>query len=237
MSTTQVTAVLYQLQLVDLDLDRVVAEKNLLSTSLQGSATLRKLRAEYDTARQQMLSAQQAQHDAEWSLEDVKQRLDQQERRLYSGVIQNGKELQALQQEIQNMHAQHNRQEERLLEAMDFTEAATEVSQRKAIALQEAEEHWTQENLALQARREQVDAHWQELNTRRQGIVATLDENLLKRYDTMRRTKQGRAVSKVDQNSCQWCRVILTPSELQQVRISPELQTCTNCGRILYYER
>ncbi|GCE26627.1 hypothetical protein KDA_21110 [Dictyobacter alpinus] len=237
MSTTQVTAVLYQLQLVDLELDRVVAEKQSLSTSLQGSATLRKARAEYDTARQHMLSNQQAQQDAEWSLEEVKQRLANQERRLYGGLIQNGKELQALQQEIQTVRAQQSRQEERLLEAMDSTEAATEVAQRKAVALQEAEEHWNQEVQALQLRREQVDARWQELNTKRQGIAVTLGENLLKRYETMRRTKQGRAVSKVDQNSCQWCRVILTPSELQQVRISPELQTCTNCGRILYYER
>jgi hypothetical protein len=76
-----------------------------------------------------------------------------------------------------------------------------------------------------------------ELQDKRQKLSTTLGEPLLKRYETMRRTKQGRAVSKVDQNSCQWCRVILTPSELQLVRISPDLQTCTNCGRILYYER
>lgn len=237
MSTSQVTAVLYQLQMVDLELDRVIAEKHSISTSLQGSATLRKLRAEYDTARQQLLSGQQAQKDAEWSLEDIGQRLSNQERRLYSGSIQNGKELQMLQQEVQNLRAQQNRQEERLLEVMDTAESLTETERRKALELQEAEDHWKQENAILQTRREQAEARFQKLQDQRQSLLSRVGEALLKRYENMRRTKQGRAVSKVDQNSCQWCRVILTPSEMQQVRISSELQTCTNCGRILYYER
>jgi predicted nucleic acid-binding Zn-ribbon protein len=77
----------------------------------------------------------------------------------------------------------------------------------------------------------------QELQANREQFVSDIDTILLKRYDTLKRTKQGRAVSKVDQNSCQWCRVILTPSELQRVRVSADLQMCSNCGRILYYDR
>ena len=77
----------------------------------------------------------------------------------------------------------------------------------------------------------------EELQARREQLVTRLDAGLLTRYDNIRRTRQGRAVSKVEQGSCQWCRVILTPSELQRVRTSTELQTCSNCGRILYYDR
>jgi uncharacterized protein len=237
MNTTQVPAVLYQLQLVDLELDRVAADKQTIATSLQGSSKLRKLRAEYEIAQQQLLSGQQAQKEAEWSLDDVNQRLALNERRLYSGLIQNGKELQVLQHELQNLRAQGNRQEESLLEVMDTTEALVETEKQKIAALKQAEEDWKQETIAFQARQEQAEIRGLELREKRQKLAATLGETLLKRYETMRRTKQGRAVSKVDQNSCQWCRVILTPSELQLVRISPELQTCTNCGRILYYER
>ena len=77
----------------------------------------------------------------------------------------------------------------------------------------------------------------QELQTKRIQLATSVDAEFISRYETMRRMKQGRAISKVEQNSCQWCRVILTPSELQRVRISSQLQTCTNCGRILYYDR
>ena len=82
-----------------------------------------------------------------------------------------------------------------------------------------------------------IQENWQDLQGKRQQLVVGLNEDVVKRYEAMRKTKQGRAISRIEQNSCQWCRVILTPSELQKVRISPELQTCLNCGRILYYQR
>ncbi|BCL81965.1 hypothetical protein ccbrp13_44300 [Ktedonobacteria bacterium brp13] len=237
MNTTQVTAALYQLQQLDLEIDRLAAEKQSVANSLQGSPTLRRLRTEHKTAQQQQVAGEQSQKEAEWTLDEYNQRLAAQERRLYSGSIVNAKELQALQQETQTLRAQQSRQEERLLEVIDIVEALTEATRHKEVALKEADEQWKQEYVVLQARQSQIEGQWQELQTKRQEITADLDATLLKRYDTMRRSMQGRAVSKVEQNSCQWCRVILTPSEMQQVRISVKLQTCSNCGRILYYER
>src|SRR2546423_15605275 len=86
-------------------------------------------------------------------------------------------------------------------------------------------------------RRDQLEVRKQELQARRTQMLTSIDAGFISRYEAMRRAKQGRAVSKVEQNSCQWCRVILTPSELQRVRISKDLQSCSNCGRILYFDR
>ncbi|HLG76192.1 MAG TPA: C4-type zinc ribbon domain-containing protein, partial [Ktedonobacteraceae bacterium] len=92
-------------------------------------------------------------------------------------------------------------------------------------------------NAAGLLRRDQLETKRQELQAKRAQLAAAVDAELLKRYEALRRSKQGRAISRVEQNSCQWCRVILTPSEMQRVRTSSELQTCSNCGRILYYDR
>ena len=175
--------------------------------------------------------------DVEWTLEDLNKRLEQQEQRLYNGSITNPKELQSLQQEVQRLRAQQNRQEEHLLEVIDATELLQEIAQKKLAGLQEEESAWQEEFTNLTARGEQIEQQQRQLREEREQLLVNLNVDLVKRYETMRRTKQGRAVSKVEQNSCQWCRVILTPSELQHVRISTELQTCTNCGRILYYDR
>src|SRR5581483_12206378 len=151
--------------------------------------------------------------------------------------VGNPKELQSLQQEVQRLRAQQSRQEDKVLEVINAAEALQEMTQRKAQALKQAEDDWQQECAALLVRRDQLEAKQQEVQTKRDNLASSINAELLKRYDTMRRTKQGRAISKIEQNSCQWCRVILTPSELQRVRINSELQTCTNCGRILYYDR
>lgn len=237
MSTTKIAATLYQLQQLDLELERLIAEQQALTSSLQGDSALKKLRAEHDIAQQQLHLGLQAQKEAEWALEELDRRMRMQEQRLYSGVVTNPKELYALQQEVQHLRAQQNRQEEMALEVILATESLQEIANGKAEALRQAEEKWAEINAAGMIRRDQLNVKRQELQANREQFVSDIDTNLLKRYDTLKRTKQGRAVSKVDQNSCQWCRVILTPSELQRVRVSADLQMCSNCGRILYYDR
>ena len=237
MSTVQVTSTLFQLQQLDLELDRLMAEKQSVLQALQANTALRKAQSAYTQAQQQLHAGEQVQKEAEWSLEDLGRRLGVQEQRLYSGSGVSSKDLNSLQQEVQRLRAQHHRQEEVVLEVMDTTEALQETTQRRLRELQQAEEEWQKESALLTARREQLETRQQETQEKRAQMTSPIPPNLLQRYDSMRKSKQGRAVSKVEQGSCQWCRVILTPSELQHVRTSSELQTCTNCGRILYYER
>lgn len=237
MSTTQIAATLYQLQQIDLELERLVSEQQTLKRTLQEDNTLAKARAEHRIAQQQLQSGLQAQKEAEWALEELDQRLKQLAQRLYSGSINNPKELQAVQQETQHLRAQQSRQEEMTLEVMDATDTLREMAKQKSEALQRAEEAWSQFNASSVQRGEQLENKRQEVQTRRDQFASTIDAELLKRYETLKRSKQGRAVSRVEQSSCQWCRVILTPSELQRARVSQDLQQCGNCGRILYFDR
>jgi len=237
MSTTQIAAALYQLQQLDLELERLSAEQQAVASSAQGNTELQKLRTEQKTAQQQLRAGLQAQREAERTLEDLGHRLKTQEQRLYGGTISNPKELKALQQEIQHLRLQQSHQEEVTLEAMDAAESLQEKANDVSEALRQAEEAWIRQSGALITRRDQLATRRQELELKREQLAAKLDADLLGRYDRIRRTRQGKAVSKVEQGSCQWCRVILTPRELQHVRISTELQTCSNCGRILYFDR
>lgn len=237
MSTTQIAATLYQLQQIDLELERLILEQQTLTRTLQGDSTLAKARAEQRIAQQQLLSGLQAQKEAEWALEELDRRLKLLEQRLYSGSITNPKELYAVQQETQHLRAQQSRQEEMTLEVMDATDTLREMAKQKSEALQRAEEAWSQFNASSVQRGEQLESKRQEVQARRDQFADSVDAELLKRYETLKRSKQGRAVSRVEQSSCQWCRVILTPSELQRARVSQDLQLCGNCGRILYFDR
>ncbi|GAC1381793.1 MAG: C4-type zinc ribbon domain-containing protein [Ktedonobacteraceae bacterium] len=237
MSTTQIAAALFQLQQIDLELERLLAEQQATANSLKTNTKLQKLREEHNIAQQQLRTGLQTQKEAEWSLEDLKRRLNAQEQRLYSGTANNPKELSNLQQEVQRLQVQHGRQEDLVLEVMEATESLQETTHRKAALLAQAEMAWTEESALIIAHQHQLEVRKQELQAKRTQQEAKIEPAYINRYDMLRRTKQGRAISKVEQNSCQWCRVVLTASELQRVRVSSELQTCTNCGRILYYDR
>lgn len=237
MGTTLVTAALFQLQQLDLELDRLTAEKQTITTALQGSASLRKVRTDYEAVQQNLQVSQQAQKEAEWALEDLTQRLTELDGRLYGGSVNNAKELKALQLEAQRLRAQQNQQEEIVLERIEAMETLSKDVEQRLAQVHAANDAWGQERTGLQQRLDQVEARVRQVQERRASATRSLDESLLKRYETLRRTKQGKAISKIEQNSCQWCRVILTPSEIQRVRLNAEVQTCMNCGRILYYDR
>jgi predicted nucleic acid-binding Zn-ribbon protein len=237
MSTTQVAAALYQLQQIDLELERLAAEGQAIAQALQGNPQAQKLRQEQRMLQQRLQAALRAQQEAERALEDLNRRLNVQEQRLYGGAVTNPKELNAAQQEAQNLRGQRSHQEDKTLEAMDAVESLQASVASVDEALQQAEAAWTHESAALVQRREQVAQRTRAAQEKREQLATRIDAEILNRYNALRRAKQGRAVSKVEQNSCQWCRVILTASELQHVRVSQVLQTCTNCGRILYYDR
>ncbi len=236
LSTTKITASLYQLQQLDLELDRCQADIRSLEQSLKGNLTVQRLRHENEIAQQQLAASQQSQREAEWTLSELNRQVQQHEQRLYSGIITHPRELASLQQEIQHLRASQNRQEELVLELLDSAESLEQCVQQKSQELQKAESQWAQENMQSIEKQASLTAQQRELEVQRLQAVEALDASILTRYTQMRRTKQGQAVSKVEHNSCQWCRVILTPNELQRVRL-PEIQTCSNCGRILYYER
>src|SRR2546426_2359111 len=146
MSTIPLADTLYQLQQLDLELERVIAEQQSLLKSLQGNPTLQKVLKEHNDAQQQLHLGLQAQKDAEWALEELSRRLTAHEQRLYSGMVTNPKELSSLQQEVQRLRAQQNRQEEKTLEMIDTTEGLQEIAHQKTQALQQAEAACKQES-------------------------------------------------------------------------------------------
>ena len=124
-----------------------------------------------------------------------------------------------------------------MLEVIETSEALQETAQRKATALQQAEETWQKENAAMAIEhREQLEGRKQETQARRTAYASGIDAALLSRYEAIRRTKQGRAVSKVEQSSCQWCRGPFDSPASYSASVSiMNYETCSNCGRILYY--
>lgn len=237
MSTTQAAAALYRLQQLDLELERLTAEQQALIRTLQEDTTLNKARAEQLAAQQQLQAGLQLQEEAERTLNELNNRLRALDQRLYGGMITTPKELNAVQQEVQHLRVQQDRQEELILELMDAADVLNATAKQKQETLQRLEQARQQSSVALIARRDSLQSKQRELREQREQFAASINSELIKRYETLKRSLQGRAVSRVEQQSCQWCRVILTPSELQHARASQELQTCSNCGRILYFDR
>jgi uncharacterized protein len=153
---------------------------------------------------------------------------------LYSGKIRNPKELQDLESEIKHLNHTLSQMEEQQLDSMIIIEtqntALKEIEQRLEVASNE-------KRIQDQSLLAEISAHKNDLQnvmTERTALVASIDAASLEKYEKLRVTKAGIAVTRVDENTCEKCGAEITQAVWQKARISSELCFCDTCGRIIY---
>jgi uncharacterized protein len=228
-----VIAELLALQQLDLDIERGVIEADALRRELENDATTRTARAALQKATQTATVRAREVREAESMLEDTQARIQRQETRLYAGGTP-PKELSALQQEIAHLNVQRASQEDALLAAMEASEAAQRATEQRREALDAAMRAQGADRAQLATKLAESETRLTDLRARRAAKAAPLPADALARYESLRRTRAGRAIAEVKGGTCQACRVSLTTATLQRVRAGSEFVPCSNCGRILY---
>ncbi len=163
-------------------------------------------------------------------LRDKAQALEQ---RLYGGSIRNPHELDSLQTELTYANSQTKEAEDQVLELMiglDENEAALARSKEE---LDEMERAWVQTEATLSQDKATLGSRIEQLSGTRQELVSGIAAPMLTQYERVRRTHQRGAMAKVERGMCTGCRLTLPTGELQRVRAARELITCSSCGRIL----
>jgi predicted nucleic acid-binding Zn-ribbon protein len=234
MSRTTQAASLYQLQQLDTEIERVAAEAQSINTVLQDGSAVRQANQALEAAQRGLQQCQQTLRAAEQELADLAARIKSHNDRLYSGNVTNPRELGSLQQEVQHLRELHSAQEDRVLEALAAAEDAQAlVASQQALAAAASQKR-QQEQTTLTERLGQVEARLADTRQRRQSLAEGFDAALLQRYEQLRRIRGGKAVVLAEGGTCQGCRVSLTASDLQRLRTSAGVTTCSNCGRMLY---
>ncbi len=234
MSRGSKATALYQLQQLDLELERVNAEAQAIHARLSDDSALRQAKEEHEAAQAALRQQQRALQQAEQELASLAARIKGHQDRLYSGSIANPRELGALQQEIQHLRELHSAQEDRVLEAMGTVDEAEAALNDKAAKQTAAEQARQREQDTLLERQRQTEAKLNDLLQRRQSQAESCEPDLLQRYEQIRKLRGGKAVALAEGGTCQWCRVTLSASEMQRLRLSAEIVTCSNCGRMLH---
>ncbi len=234
MSRATKAASLYQLQQLDGEIERIAAEAQAISAALQDDSALRQAQQELEAAERALRQRQQTLRATEQELADLAARLKGHNDRLYSGSVTNPRELGSLQQEVQHLRQVHSAQEDRVLEAMAAAEDAQTLVASSRAKQEAAERARQQELTGLVERQRQVEAKLVEVRERRQRLAESCEPPLLQRYEQIRHARGGKAVALAEGGTCQGCRVSLTASDMQRLRTSADVTTCSNCGRILY---
>lgn len=225
---------LYRLQDIDSSLDRVQRRLAAIEEILNESEYIRNRRAELAAAEAEWRRTHAASRTAEDAVAYQRGKIEQTEKNLYGGTIQNPKELQDLQQESESLKRHLVTLEDRLLEAMLAAEEAEIQRDEARELLTKAEETVAEEHEQLQQERAILLADLSRLQAEREASLASVDQSDVALYSELRQGMGSIVVARVQDGSCGVCGLVLPASASQAIRSRNELVRCPQCHRLLY---
>lgn len=225
---------LYMLQQMDLEAASHDARLQEIEATLASNQALEAARAALQEARERLRHAQARLRDLELAAENLAEELQRTEAQLYSGRVRNPKELEGLQGKARNLRDRRSAMEDRVLEAMIFSEEASEEAREAEAKVARLEAQWAETQQALAREREERQALLADLRQRRQNLVAAIRPVDLQVYQMLRARRGGHAVALVEGKACRECGITLPTAVVQRAREGQELTRCPNCDRILF---
>jgi predicted nucleic acid-binding Zn-ribbon protein len=230
----QQMSLLRELQAIDSYIDRLRQELNQLDSGERIRAKLEQTRQSMEDIKQRYEASYAAAAEQERRLQELDERIRRAEAELYSGRITNPRELQLMQQEIENAKKTRDELDLQMLQLWETLENmkrdidASERDLRQIERFYEAHmEDYRQRKAALEG---EIAFNEQE----REKLAQQIDPEVRQRYQTLRERLGGIAVAVVEQKACSVCHTLLTPYTLKRLETEEALITCESCGRLLY---
>jgi predicted nucleic acid-binding Zn-ribbon protein len=223
---------LYDLQQIDLDIQREQEALDDISRQLGESEALLKAKAELLAAQEHVAEMGKQQRDVEWEIEELRNSITQVNDKLYGGATKNPKELVSLEKEVGIFKAKLRQKEDNLLDLMAEIETTQDKIKSDSERVKKLEGESQREQRALTKRQAGVKGRLSDLSQKRQALAAEITSQTLELYESVR-LRKGQAVVKVEQGRCHGCHLNLSINELQRARAGAVTQ-CSSCGRILY---
>ena len=230
---------LLQLQAHDSAIDRLdhrrgsLPEDARLAELADALAAVDQLTAERDGT---LATVQRDQSRLEHEVDMVTAKAGNEEARAVSGKVTSPKELTAIQEEVASLKRRQGTLEDELLELMEQRETlegelAELASRREGFAAEQATV-----TKARDAALAEIDQELDGEHSARDAVAPGVGEKLRALYDQIR-SRQGGGVgaAALVGNTCQGCRVSISPVELAAIRkLAPDtVKRCENCRRIL----
>jgi predicted nucleic acid-binding Zn-ribbon protein len=232
---------LLQLQAHDSAIDRLIhrrgslPEDTRLAELADALSAVDQLTAERDGT---LATVQRGQSRLEDEIDMVTTKARNEEARAASGRVTSPKELTAIQEEVAALKRRQGTLEDELLELMEQretleSELAELAGRRDGFAAEQAEVTKARDAALVEIDRE-LDAE----RAARDGVIPSVGEELRRVYDQVRARQGGIGAAALVGNTCQGCRVSISPVELAAIRKLPptEIKRCENCRRILVVE-
>ena len=229
---------LLDLQEVENDLRDKIAAYKAVQKELELTSPVRRAKRALEEASEKEAETRARQQDIQLEWQGLIEKANQEEQRLYSGKVQNPRELEDLQMEVEQLTRRREVLEERALELIEQVDQLSTETQA-------AEEAYTSVAEESRERQEQLAAYHKALRVEiarrrkeREKMLGDIDPADLDQYRYVQRLKNDtHAVAVLKDGVCGACHIEVSAAKRDSVERSDRtaLSTCGNCGRILVF--
>jgi predicted nucleic acid-binding Zn-ribbon protein len=225
--------VLWELQQLDLRIVKDGAQLEAERAKMQEPASVREARAAIAAAEAQLARLQRDLRSAEQEAQAVAAKKAEVHAKLYGGRVTVPRELTALETEENTLAKSLSQIEDRQLDLMSRAEAAESSLAQAQQALEQAQTRWREDGREAHDHIDHLQTELDQLHRDRAEVAAQVTPSNLALYGRLARTKAGRPVAEVRDNTCQACRTTLPLRDVQRARGADPPHQCENCARLL----
>lgn len=187
-----------------------------------------------DELRVESTTVDADQRRLEREIEQYQTRLAKEQQRLYGGEVNNAREMQSVEAEIESTQGRIDEREEELLEAMEASEALANRIEESARTAEQTRSEITELEADRDRAAQELMAQRAELDVEADRLRDSLGDTAVAAYDQVReRFTAGVAVGELSGRSCTACRIDLPHAEVSELRDGDALTTCPSCRRLL----
>lgn len=150
-------------------------------------------------------------------------------------AVKTNNEFAALAKEAEFLAARINTVEDEILELLDSLEKAEVEKADLDIVLSEEAGLYAQTAAAIEESVRSGSERAAALTAQRRRLAEGLSPARLSQYDEIAKIRAGRAVAAAAAGMCQACSLSFPPQLFNDLQRNEKIQTCPNCGRILYW--
>jgi len=227
--------ILIDLQTIDLRILEVKDQERKLPALLQASeAPFQEATAQAQALAKELETLNKDRRDRERDLEIHEAHVGKLRTRLME--LKTNKEYQAHLFEIEMANKKKGVIEEQILTLMERIEQNQQAAKQFEDKATEAARVLAQEKARVGLMASGFDKELSQLEQKRRQIIEGLDQKLLARYAKLKAARKDIAIVPIRNGICAGCRLQLPPQLLAEVKRSEDLQSCSYCHRILYWE-
>jgi predicted nucleic acid-binding Zn-ribbon protein len=150
--------------------------------------------------------------------------------------IKNNREYKALLREIEDTEKENAKREDKVLECLEEIEQLNQGFELKEGDLSKLQDTLQAEKKAVNEEVAHIQEQLTDVERGKEGLMQSIDPNLLGKYQQIKKMSGGIAVSLVNHATCGACHLGIPPQMYNELQRQDTLQFCPHCQRIIYWK-